>query len=98
MRELDSDLERREHRRNRPHTPCEILVGARRYDGTIEDLSRGGLFVRTDADTGRGAVIRVRWEGDERFAVVVHQRNVAASLRWLISGGLGLRWTRTDWT
>ena len=96
MSELTSELERREHRRVRPRTTCELFVGARRFDATIEDASRGGAFVRTDAAIRRGARVRVRWEGEERFAIVVHERPVPSFLRWVSTPGLGLRWTPLD--
>jgi hypothetical protein len=94
MPELLPELERRRHRRARPRTECEVFIGPRRFDGTIEDVSRGGVFVRTRADAGRGTLIRVAWEGEERFALVVHLRTQPHGLRWLASGGLGLRWVR----
>jgi hypothetical protein len=36
--------------------------------------------------------VRVRWEGEERFAVVVHERPVPSLLRWVSTPGVGLRW------
>jgi hypothetical protein len=93
MPELLSELERRGHRRARPRTTCELFVGARRYPGTIEDVSRGGAFVRTEASLCAGTRVRVRWEGEERFAVVVHQRPVPSFLRWVSTPGVGLRWS-----
>lgn len=96
MRQLVSELERRAHRRVRPRTECELLVGARRFEGRIEDASRGGVFVRTEAVVRCGALVRVRWEGQERFAVVVYLRPVPSFLRWVSLGGIGLRWTDLD--
>jgi len=96
MAELMTELERREHRRVHPRTACELFVGARRFAATIEDASRGGAFVRTEAAIRRGARVRVRWEGEERFAVVVHERPVPSFLRWVSTPGLGLRWTPLD--
>jgi len=92
----DARLERRAHRRIRPGSACEVFLGARRYEGVIEDLSRDGGFVRIDVDAPRGALLRVRWDGVDRFARVVHRREVARSLRWALSGGVGLRWERLD--
>ncbi|HSJ95854.1 MAG TPA: PilZ domain-containing protein [Myxococcota bacterium] len=92
MAELMAELERRGHRRMRPRTECELFVGARRFEGTIEDASRGGAFVRTEAAVRQGTQVRVRWEGEERFAVVVHQRPVPSFLRWVSTPGIGLRW------
>jgi len=96
MAELMTELERRGHRRVRPRTGCELFVGARRFEATIEDASRGGAFVRTEAPLRRGARVRVRWEGEERFAIVVHERPVPSFLRWVSTPGVGLRWTRLD--
>jgi hypothetical protein len=93
MSELLAELERRGHRRVRPRTQCELFVGARCFGGTIEDASRGGAFVRTEAPVRRGARVRVRWEGEERFAIVVHERPVPSLLRWVSTPGIGLRWT-----
>lgn len=93
MPELLAELERRGNRRARPRTPCELLVGARRYPGTIEDVSRGGAFVRTEASVASGTRVRVRWEGQERFAVVIHQRPVPSFLRWVSTPGIGVRWS-----
>ena len=93
MAELIAELERRGHRRVKPRTECELYVGARRFAGTIEDASRGGVFVRTDAPVRRGTRVRVRWENEERFAVVVHERPVPSMLRWLSTPGIGLRWS-----
>lgn len=96
MSELVQELERRGSRRVRPRTECELFVGARRFEGLIEDASRGGVFVRTTAEIQRGAQVRVRWAGEERFAVVVYQRPVPSFLRWVSAGGLGLRWSPLD--
>jgi hypothetical protein len=96
MSELMAELERRGHRRVRPRTDCELFVGARRFGGTIEDVSRGGAFVRTEAPVRRGTRVRVRWEGEERFAVVVHERAVPSFLRWVSTPGFGVRWSALD--
>lgn len=96
MPELVAELERRGNRRVKPRTACELFVGARRFAGTIEDVSRGGAFVRTEASVRSGTRVRVRWEGEERFAVVVHERPVPSFLRWVSQPGIGLRWVRLD--
>ena len=96
MSDLAVELERREHRRVRPRTECELFVGARRFEGRIEDASRGGVFVRTAAEIQRGARVRVRWGGEERFAVVIYRRPVPSFLRWVSEGGIGLRWAPLD--
>ncbi len=96
MAELVKELERRASRRVRPRAECELFVGARRFEGLIEDASRGGVFVRTPAEIQRGAQVRVRWAGEERFAVVVYHRPVPSFLRWVSVGGVGLRWAQLD--
>ncbi|MCL4685450.1 PilZ domain-containing protein [Myxococcota bacterium] len=96
MSRLVTELERREVRRVRPRAECELFVGARRFEGLIEDASRGGVFVRTIAEIRPGAQVRVRWAGTERFAVVIHHRPVPSFLRWVSVGGLGLRWATLD--
>lgn len=93
MSSLVAELERRAARRVRPRAECELFIGARRFDGLIEDASHGGVFVRTIAEIRAGAQVRVRWAGEERFAVVVHYRPVPSFLRWVSVGGLGLRWS-----
>ena len=94
MRDLGSELERRRHRRHKPRAECEIFVGPRSHAATILDASRGGLFVQTDAPVWPAALVRVRFCGAERFALVVHKRHVPNHLRALLPGGVGLRWLR----
>jgi hypothetical protein len=92
MRELDPELERRTQRRVQPQSECEVIVGGNRHAGVIVDVSRGGVFVRTDARAAAGDRVAVRYGGDERPAQVVHVRAPSRSLRWVATGGLGLRW------
>jgi hypothetical protein len=92
MRDLGPELERREHTRQQPRVACELFLGARRYEATILDASGGGLFVATEAPVWPSALVRVRLEGAERFAVVVHERHVPPRLRALLPRGVGLRW------
>ena len=94
MRDFGPDLERRQHLRHRPHAECELFVGPHSHPATIIDASRGGLFVSTEAPVWPTALVRVRFEGAERFAVVVHQRQIPPRLRALLPGGIGLRWVR----
>ena len=92
MRNLVPELERRQHRRIRPSQPCELVVGANRHAGTIVEMSRGGVYVRTEARPARGERIRVRFAGRELHAEVVHAHAVPRSLCYLLPSGLGLRW------
>ena len=94
MRDFGPELERRQHLRHRPNAACEVFIGAQRHDATIVDYSRGGVFVETDAPVWPAALVRVRLQGAERFALVVHQRHVPVRLRKLLPGGVGLRWVR----
>lgn len=95
MREFGPDLERRHSLRHRPHAECELLVGAHAHPATIRDASRGGLFVATEAPVWPNALVRVRFQGADRIALVVHQRQIPARLRAILPGGIGLRWVRT---
>lgn len=92
MRSLVPELERREHRRMRPSQPCELMVGANRHLGTIVEMSRGGVYVRTEARPRRGERVRVRFAGRDFQAEVVHTHTVPHSLGYLLPCGLGLRW------
>lgn len=94
MRDFGPELERRQDLRRRPNATCELFLGAQRYDATIVDSSRGGVFVQTDAPVWPAALVRVRLQGAERFALVVHQRHTPVRLRKLVPGGVGLRWVR----
>ena len=95
MRDFGPDFERRQYLRHRPHAECELLVGAGAHPATILDASRGGLFLATDAPVWPNALVRVRFQGADRIAVVVHQRQIPARLRALLPGGIGLRWVRS---
>lgn len=94
MRDFGPDLERRQHLRHRPHAESELLVGAHAHPATIRDASRGGLFVATEAPVWPNALVRVRFRGADRMAVVVHQRQIPPHLRALLPGAVGLRWVR----
>ena len=95
MRDLGPELERREHSRQQPRVACELFLGERRYEATIVDASRGGLFVATEAPVSPSTLVRVRLEGAERFATVVHERHIPPRLRALLPHGVGLRWVRS---
>jgi hypothetical protein len=92
MRNLVPEFERRLHRRAEPSHPCELVIGAHRHAGTILEISRGGGYVRTEAQLPAGQRVRVRFADQEREAVVIHSRGVARSLRRFLQGGVGLRW------
>jgi len=94
VRTFRPELERRQYLRHRPNAACELFLGDQRHDATIVDYSRGGVFVQTDAPVWPAALVRLRLQGAERFALVVHQRQVPPRLRNLVPGGVGLRWVR----
>ena len=96
MRDLGPELERRKHSRQQPRVACELFLGDRRYEATILDASRGGLFVATEAPVWPSALLRVRLDGAERFAAVVHERHIPPRLRALLPRGVGLRWVRSS--
>ena len=95
MRDFGLELERRQSLRHRPRAECELFVGEHAYPATILDASRGGLFVSPQAPVWPAALVRVRLQGAERYALVVHQRHVPPRLRALLPGGVGLRWIRS---
>jgi len=94
MHSLVPELERREHRRMRPSQPCELVVGADRHAGTIVEMSRGGVYVRTEARARCGEHVLVCFAGRDLHAEVVHAHPVAHSLGDHLPSGLGLRWIR----
>jgi hypothetical protein len=85
-------LERRRADRRQPGGACELVIGGDVYEATIVNVSKGGLFVLTDADAAKGEPVTVRQDGAERLAVVVHVRRPARSLLRHTPGGLGMRW------
>ncbi len=95
MRDLGPELERRADARQQPRVACELLLGAQRHEATVLDSSSGGLFISTEAPVVPSTLVRVRLEGAERVAVVVHERHIPARLRALLPRGVGLRWVRT---
>ena len=96
MRNFGAELERRRSVRRRPRAECELFLGARGWAATVVDASQGGIFVRTEAPVWPAALVRVRFQGAERYALVVHQRHVPQRLRAHLGGGVGLRWVRAE--
>lgn len=90
--ELAADFERRSHARARPDARCELLVAGERHGATVVDASRGGILVQCTAQAFPGELVRVCSRGQERFAVVVHERHVPHRLRGLVPRAFGLRW------
>ena len=92
MRDLGSELERREHLRHRQDLRGEVFLAGRAHDVTVLDLSRGGAFVESDAAMWPGALVRVRVHDVERYGVVLRERHVPFRLRELLPRGFALRW------
>ena len=77
--------------------PCAVRVGERRYTGMVINLSQGGLFVQTNADTSRGERVELEISAPERSeaipvqGTVVWKRAVPPQLRSAARGGMGVR-------
>jgi hypothetical protein len=89
-------LHERRHQRVKRRFACEFLVEGQRYRGIVVELSRGGLFVQTDATTAPGSEIELHLAGagvvpDMTLrAVVVRRRMVPAPLATAVRRGIGL--------
>jgi len=87
---------KRRHERVKRRFSCEFYAGGQRYRGIVVELSRGGLFVQTDATTRPGTEIEVHLAGsgvvpDMRLrALVVRRRMVPAPLATAVRRGIGL--------
>jgi hypothetical protein len=90
--DLAAELERREHVRHRHGTECELLLADRTHSAIVVDLSRGGVYVQSEAPVWPGAMVRVRLRDIERYALVTRERHIPHRLRDLVPRGFGLRW------
>jgi PilZ domain len=95
MNELVAELERREHLRHPHSTECEVLLEGRTHGATVVNLSRGGVYLQSDAPVWPGAMVRLRLRNIERYALVLRKRHVPHQLRDHVPGGFGLRWVRS---
>lgn len=83
--------------RFKKRVPCQLTVEGSAYSGMVLNVSRGGLFVQTSAHALPGEAVRVALQppaGGDRIEVgarVVWKRVVAAQLRSVTQGGVGLR-------
>ena len=69
MSAMETAVERRSAERIRPATPIHVTFG--RGDGSVVDLSHGGMRVRHTVATIRGAEVRVSFEWQkERFVAM----------------------------
>ena len=92
MRELGLELERREHLRHRQAASCELFLAGQSHEVTVVDLSRGGAFVQSQVALWPGALVRVRVQTADRYAIVLRERHVPHRLRELMPRGFALRW------
>jgi hypothetical protein len=89
-------LHGRRHERVKRRFACEFLVEGQRYRGIVVELSRGGLFVQTDATTTPGKRIDLHLAGAGTVpdlllrAVVVRRRMVPAMLAAVVRRGIAL--------
>ena len=85
MRRLDEAFERREELRVSQRLGCALLVGGRRYEGVVSDLSAGSVVVQTAAELPCGTDVVVSLGVPQGGIVVIEasvreRRAVARSL------------------
>ena len=69
MSAMETTVERRTAERIRPATPIQVTLG--RGDGSVVDLSHGGIRIRHTVAATRGADVRVSFEWQkERFVAM----------------------------
>jgi hypothetical protein len=96
MQRLDETLERREDLRARRRLACTLLMGGRRHEGIVRDVSASSLYVQTAAELRCGVelVVSLKVPDGELFvleACVRETRIVARSLAAVSAGGAVLR-------
>ena len=95
------------HKRFRKRVPCQFTLKGRRFSGVVLNISAGGLYVQTNANTEAGSDIQINLtpsqlapEGSSEaiplHAKVVWRRVVPQQLRSITQGGLGLRIERAS--
>lgn len=52
-------VKRQFDRRQADHLPVRIVLQGAEYDGTLEDISKGGVRIRTDADIPERGSVKV---------------------------------------
>ncbi len=83
--------------RFKKRVPCELIVSGSRHPGIVLNLSRSGLFVQTAVAARRGDVVAVDLNARTGKAAigldatVMWNRKVAAQLRGVRHGGVGLQ-------
>lgn len=96
MRRLDEALERREQLRVSQRLGCALLVGGRRYEGVLADLSADAVLVQMDAELPCGTDVVVSLGVPKGEIVVIEatvreRRAVARSLASATAGATLLR-------
>lgn len=92
---LESDAQ--SEPRFKKRVPCELIVDGSRHPGIVLNLSRSGLFVQTSVTARRGDDVAVDLNAawvTRTIAVdatVMWNRTVAAQLRGVRHGGVGLQ-------
>ncbi len=83
--------------RFKKRVPCDLVVAGARHPGIVLNISRGGLYVQTSVAVQRGDWVavdlnsRVERQAIGLDAVVMWNRKVAAQLRGVRHGGVGLK-------
>lgn len=83
--------------RFKKRVPCKIVVGDTAHMGMVLNVSRGGLFVQTSVQARPGDELRIHLnlesppEAVPLGGRVVWRRGVAAHLRSVSRGGIGMR-------
>jgi hypothetical protein len=87
---------KRRHQRVKRRFACEFLADGQRYRGIIVELSRGGLFIQSDATTAPGTEIEIQLAGAGAVpelrlrGLVVRRRMVPAPLATAIRRGIAV--------
>ena len=83
--------------RFKKRVPCDLVVAGARHPGIVLNLSRSGLYVQTSLAFTRGDWVAVDLNSEIADgtigldAVVMWNKKVAAQLRGVSHGGIGLQ-------
>jgi hypothetical protein len=92
-------MERRRGKRTRQRILCEFSAHGQSHRGLVVDLSRGGLFIHTDASVKPGAEVEIRLTSFgshpqlELRGEVARRRMIPALLASVIRSGIGVHIT-----
>jgi hypothetical protein len=87
---------RRRHERVKRRFPCEFFTEGQRYRGIVVDVSRGGLFVQTEASTAPGSEIELHLAAAGAVpelvlrGIIVRRRMVPAMLAAALRRGIAV--------